>query len=221
MDVWHTWFVGLCYLSCNLFGGWARLVFDVLENGKCHDPTWSISKIQTWGRCSAKNWWYNYQYGSVKASATLISWGLVKPCNQKNQSLVGSFQASWWEAAEHFRGPSWPTSTREVSNLCNHRRPLGFRTRPFPEIVMTLASVWCQSDSIVANRMSRPKGVSSLVPLLQQLRSCYEVRELETARQNIPIHPHVWGRPHFGRRAQGSDILKNPAEAKRHFLVPW
>ena len=148
-----------------------------------------FQRLQTWGRCSAKNWWDKYQYGSVKASATLISWGLVKPCNQKNQILVWSFQASWWEAVGHFRGPSWPTSTREVSNLCNHRRPLGFRTRPFPEIVMTLASVWCQPDSIVANRMSRPKGVSSLAPLLQQLRSCYEVRELETERQNIPILP--------------------------------
>ena len=120
-----------------------------------------------------------------------------------------SFQASWWEAAEHFRGPSWPTSTREVSNLCNHRRPLGFRTRPFPEIVMTLASVWCQSDSTVANRMSRPKGGTSLAPLLQQLRSCYEVRELETERPNLrpspfrPASPRKW-HPQEPSRSQTS-----------------
>ena len=93
----------------------------------------------------------------------------------------------------------------------------GSEHAPCPKIVMALASdwIWCQSDSVVANRMSIPP----FAPLLQQLRSNTRLPG-ESARALRLRQTHTdWqcGSACFGQRAKGNDILnifKNPEQAK-------
>ena len=97
----------------------------------------------------------------------------------------------------------------------------GSEHAPCRKIVMALASdwIWCQSDSVVANRMSIPP----FAPLLQQLRSN---TRWECKGSPAEVDSYWMWKCLFRPASQRKWYPQHPqeprtGEAKRHLCVPW